>query len=173
MEGAPLSFLKPCTLIMTDTSLWGWGAHLNNHSVGFTWEKHMRRVHINILECLEVKYAILSFKHLIWSHHIALLSDNMMAVVYINCQGGTISRMLCSLSLELMENVFLDGHTHIGLEIQNVQADFLSRDDAIYHKWELNQPYLNPIFQMLGIPDIDIFTTRWNMKCASFRIRGE
>lgn len=71
----------------------------------------------------------------------------------INRQGGTVSPSLCKVAVELWEDcITMMVHrraVHVP-RIQNVEADRLIRVEVLPHKWELNQRYLQPLFQLWG-----------------------
>lgn len=133
---------------MTDASLWGWGAHFHTTSIGAQWLPPFRTLHINILELLATKLALLAFLPLIEDKVVAIFMDNSTARAYINRQGGTISRRLCMLAMEIwdwcIQHIFLIA-THIPGDY-NTQADLLSRGAIPLHDWEINPAVLLPIF---------------------------
>lgn len=51
---------------------------------------------------------------------------------------------------------------------QNVEADRLSKGDMSPHEWELNPRYLQPLFQLQGTLDIELFANLTNSKCKFF-----
>lgn len=66
-------------------------------------------------------------------HHIAILSDNTKAVSYVNHQGGTVSRALCKLALEIWKLCIANANhiatTHV-VGTENNLADALSRKSS-------------------------------------------
>lgn len=80
-------------IITMDTSHWGW----RNLSVGGRWELGLEKEYISFLKLLAIKYALLSLQCSIWGHHVSVLMDNTTDMAYINYQGGTVPRKLCTL----------------------------------------------------------------------------
>lgn len=94
-----------------------------------------------------------------------VLMDNTTALSYVNWQGGTVSRSLCHLALDLwkwyQEHRIYVVAAHVP-GLQNVTADHLSRGHLSLHKWELHWTYLKPVFRRWGFPDIDVFAPQSN-----------
>lgn len=49
---------------------------------------------------------------------------------------------------------------------ENKVADIESRQSYLETEWELNEKYFHQIVNQVGKPDIDLFATRINAKCA-------
>ena len=120
----------------TDASLIGWGAYQNPDS--FTqgrWSPTEARLHINYLE---LKAVFLGIKALFPSSppiSLLILCDNTPTVNYINNMGGTKSRFLCSLTLEIWDyclshNIWIKASYLPGLE--NIRADCLSHSCTLF-----------------------------------------
>ena len=60
-NGKYLIQVKPQIVIQTDASLEGWGANCMGMETGGKWSVEERKLHINILELLALKNAILAF----------------------------------------------------------------------------------------------------------------
>ena len=166
-------FLPPATLapfssthlMESDASLVGWGAY--SHSSSFTqgrWSSTESRLHINYLE---LKAVFLGIKALFSSSSpISLLvrCDNISAVCYINHKGGTKSKFLCSLSLELWEyclshNIRLKAVYFRGSD--NSRADNLSRFFSDNHDYHLSKTAFSSLHSHLDLClDIDLFASR-------------
>ena len=88
--------------IFTDASKQGWGAHLNLEKIGgrCIWEEKVD-THINMLELKAAFFALQAFLLQLKQQHIQFGIDNKTAVAYINKLGGTHSRRLTSLALEM------------------------------------------------------------------------
>ena len=59
--GCPLHPQKHSTLIFTDASSQGWGAHLENMTVSGNWTDQEKLLHINVLELKAVFLALKAF----------------------------------------------------------------------------------------------------------------
>ena len=167
-ESLPSATLAPFSsnhIMETDASLVGWGAFL--HSSAFTqgrWSSTESRLHINYLE---LKAIFLGVKALFpGSSPISLLvrCDNISAVCYINHKGGTRSKYLCDLSLDLWKycishNIRLQAVYFRGSD--NSRADSLSRYFSDNHDYYLSRDTFSSLLSHLDISlDIDLFASR-------------
>ena len=100
--GVPLGSSPPDVLLFSDASRLGWGAHLLGHLVSGLWSEEEQREHINLLELKAVWLALQAFQHRVAHQSVALMCDNATVVAYVNKQGGTVLRCLCSLTKELL-----------------------------------------------------------------------
>ena len=83
---------KPDYVIYTDASKEGWGATDKSVTINGRWNNREKEWHINILELLAIKYALLSLLNQIkGKYHVRIMSDNATAIPYINKQGGSKS----------------------------------------------------------------------------------
>ena len=164
----PPSTLAPFSsshIMETDASLVGWGAF--SHSSSFTqgrWSSSESRWHINYLE---LKAIFLGIRALFpGSSPISLLvrCDNISAVCYINHKGGTKSKSLCTLSLELWEyclshNIRLKAVYFRGSD--NSRADSLSRYFSDNHDYHLSRQTFSALLSHFSVYlDIDLFASR-------------
>lgn len=79
--------------IETDASKLGWGANFEDSKTGGWWSQNESGLHINILECKAVYFALLSLcNHLHDTHIICIKCDNSTTVAYLNNQGGYTCR---------------------------------------------------------------------------------
>ena len=96
------------------------------------------------------------------------MCDNLTVVAYVNKQGGTVSRSLCSLASQLLRwseslDVHFDARYLPGQS--NVVADLLShRDQVIGTEWSLHPQVARDLLHCWGSPSIDLFTTSLNTK---------
>ena len=103
-------------------------AHLDQYVSG-VWLEEEKLLHINLLEMKVMFLALQSFWEKVTGHRVTAMCDNSTVVAYVNKQGGTVSRSLCSLASRLlrwMESLdihldarYLSGHS-------SVLADLLS-----------------------------------------------
>lgn len=103
---------SPEFTLYTDSSLIGWGAHLNDQTCGDNWRASEKENHINYLELLAIYFACKAFKHMLINKHIKAMTDNQTAVSCVNHMGTSHSYDLNSLSRTLWEwciknNIFL------------------------------------------------------------------
>ncbi|CAJ0950962.1 unnamed protein product [Ranitomeya imitator] len=104
-------------------------------------------------------------------HHVKILSDNQVAVAYINHQGGTHSESL----MRVADRLFQTAENHFlfltALHIrgtENIKADFLSRNTLRQGEWSLNNCVFDQIVHKWGHPEVDLFATRDNRKTTKF-----
>lgn len=74
--------------IFTDASKKGWGAHNDEDNVFGKWSKEQGLNHINYLELLAVRLALLGLANKLSNCAILLRTDNTTAISYIEKMGG-------------------------------------------------------------------------------------
>ena len=89
--------------MFTDASNQGFGAVLDTEQIQGSWEEKERDLHINTLEMRAIQYALYNFKDRVRGQTVLAKSDNLTVVSYINKEGGTRSKNLCYLTLEILE----------------------------------------------------------------------
>ena len=112
-SAVPISPPPPDVSLCTDASLAGWGAHLlptfeTAHGI---WSPEESLLHINLLELLAVFRALLCWHEKLRGRAVMLLTDNTTVVAYVKHQGGTRSRQLCQLVIELLQGCGAAGIT--------------------------------------------------------------
>ena len=145
IQGVPIYPPDPKTFLYTDASHYGWGAHLEPMSLSFhgRWSEDQSQLHINMLEIMVIRFALIrAFKYI---HHscVMISTDNTTVVSYINKQGGTPSPNLC---VEVWQILQWCLKHHIVVRIRHIPgkynglADRLSRIDKIIKtEWALDQ----------------------------------
>ena len=154
--------------LYTDSSTWGWGAHLQELTASGIWSQDQSQLHINVLELQTIWLGLKAFSQRMENAKVALMSDNTSAVAYLRNQGGTKSR-------------FSHRHMYVGREEGNdtnsrhfpghlnVLADHLSRRGQILKtEWSQNQTIAHRIFCAWGRPFVDLFAVRRNTKLATY-----
>ncbi|XP_029460045.1 uncharacterized protein LOC115092844 isoform X1 [Rhinatrema bivittatum] len=126
---------------------------------------------INHLETRAVCLALRSFLALVWNRSVRILSDNATTVAYINSQGGTRSRLVAAEADQLLawaeRNLQHIAVSHIA-GVDNIQADFLSRQQLDPGEWELSEEAMQLLIRRWGVPRLDLMATRANAKAARF-----
>ena len=151
--------------LYSDESRSGWGAHLLDRVVFGVWSEQ-KLLHINLLEMKALFLALQSFQELVAGRRLTAMCDNLMVVAYVNKQGGTVYRSLCSLASRLLRwteslDVHLDTRYLPGQS--NVLADLLSRrDQVIGTEWSLHPQVARDLLRRWGSPSIDLFATSLN-----------
>ena len=162
---ASLSSFSPTHRMETDASLVGWGAF--SHSSLFTqgrWSPEESRLHINYLELLAVFLGIKALFQGCSHFSILVLCDNIPTVRYINRMGGTKSRFLCSLALEIWDyclahSIQLRAVYFRGTD--NIHADHLSRFFTDNHDYHLSRVWFSKLNSHLDFClNIDLFASR-------------
>ena len=128
--------------LYSDASSSGWGAHLLDQNVSGVWSAQEKLLHINLLEMKALFLALQAFQEDVAGHHVTAMCDNSTVVVYVNKQGGTVSRSLCLLTSRLLRwtesfDVHLDARYLPGES--NVLADVFSRrGQVVGTEWSLH-----------------------------------
>ena len=169
---SPISLVpfSPEITLTTDASLLGWGGFLSSgETFSGTWDNPDS--HINVLELEAVLLSVKKFLTHIEGKCLKILSDNMTCIHYINNMGGTHSKNLCSLALELW-NIFRKHKiTVVASHIpgkQNLEADFYSRFSD-NHEYSLAMSAFPLLCNLLEfIPEIDLFASKYNKKLQNY-----
>jgi len=169
VKGVPIH-MPPFTMrIFTDASNQGWGAHCNECQLQGLWSSKESKLHINMLEMRAVRLALQQLRP-DSQQSVLIATDNLTVVSYINHQGGTHSRSLWKESERLFQE-----NPHIRLWARhipgklNVIADQLSRQGQILPtEWTLHLDVVEEIFLKWGTPNLDLFATKHNHRCAIY-----
>jgi hypothetical protein len=171
-EGVSILPFAPSINIFTDASSTGWGAHVGDTLLSGSWTLEEKELHINNLEMLAVIRTVSRSVNLLLNSHVLLSTDNSTVVSYINRQGGTHSSALCALTEELLMFLHKYGVTLKANHIpgcRNVLADALSRSGKIIStEWTLHPEAFRQICSLWGLPQLDLFATRYNNLLPEF-----
>ena len=136
-----------------------------------TWSPALRTMHINHLGLMAFLLALKRFEPLVRGCHVLIRTDNTATIYYINKQGGLVSPTLDALARELtlwcysrLESIRA---SHVAGR-QNSGADLLSRGKYYYDDWSLHPGVVRQIFKRYGSPQVDLFASEENAKCARF-----
>ena len=166
---------KHDTVVTTDASLNGWGAHSNDWFIQGEWTVLEKRRHINELELQAVIRTLEKVgKSQLSNKVILFMIDNKTAVAYINKQGGTrssplmrLTRAIYKLATQLNSVVKA---THIKGDLNSI-ADMLSRGQQVLKtEWTLSQENFKWVQRqsMFGPPTVDLFANRFNAQTTKF-----
>ncbi|XP_044130754.1 uncharacterized protein LOC122943828 [Bufo gargarizans] len=162
---------QPDLIIESDASLHGWGAHCSGVSTGGPWSPEESHLHINALELLAGSFAIRSFANGVVSSAIRLRMDNISAVRYVNCMGGTRSVVLTHLAKDFWE-FCLDRNISVVAEylpgLHNTLADWSSRYISDSSDWKLDETVFSAISSLWGPFAVDLFASRLNTQLPRF-----
>ncbi|XP_061442163.1 uncharacterized protein LOC133365007 [Rhineura floridana] len=172
-QGTP--FREPHrTVITTDASLLGWGAHCNSQFVQGVWNTAEQTQNINWLELKAVHLALLHFQSLFHLDHAVIRTDNTCAKSHLNRQGGTRSRPLQSLAsiifdwaeqhLQSLKAEHLRG-------IWNFTADWLSRQQVFPGEWKLHPTVFHLLQRRFGPFSVDLFASSRNCQLPRYFAR--
>ncbi len=170
--GVPIVGKLADVLLYTDASDFGYGGHIAKYTFKGLWNSDELEMHINAKELLAVFYALRYFIHLIADTHVLVMTDNTTVIAYINKQGGTKSRTLWSITLDMYgwmrRHRIIISAKHIPGRM-NLLADQLSRDMKVNNlEWSLNSIVVEKLWNLWGQPDIDLFANWMNTKCAYY-----
>ncbi|XP_069600147.1 uncharacterized protein [Ranitomeya imitator] len=103
--------------------------------------------------------------------NVRIYSDNSTAVAYLNRQGGTKSGSLMTIAANIFQlaEAHLTSLTALHIKgVENIRADYLSRNELRQGEWTLNKSIFRRITEAWGIPQIDLFATRDNRQVQRF-----
>ena len=158
--------------LFTDSSKTGWGAHLSNGLItSGKWSKEESLEHINFLELKAVILSIEEFLPSLREKNVLIRCDNSTVVFYINKFGGTKSKKLCYLTLNLWKtlrnNSIMCKASHIS-GFNTKLADYLSRFSH-NHEYSLKTEAFSFINSCLSFElELDIFASKENKKLPSY-----
>ena len=168
LKGVRFGTPAPDLHLYLDASRSGWDAHFLDRVVSREWSEQEKLMYINLLEMKALFLALQSFQELVAGRRVTAMCDNSTVVAYVNKQGGTVSRSLCSLASRLLKwteslDVHLDARYLPGQS--NVLADLLSRQDQVIGiEWSLHPQMARDLLRRWGSPSIDLFVTSYNAK---------
>ena len=119
--------------------------------------------HINYLDMLAAFPAIKVFGRSWRVITVLIRMDNYTAVIYINQKGGTCSRQLCQLAINmwnwyLERNIMLQAK-HLPGKLNQI-ADIESRTVRDRCDWMLNPVVFQRILTRMGPLEVDLFGSR-------------
>ncbi|XP_057302862.1 uncharacterized protein LOC130637025 [Hydractinia symbiolongicarpus] len=103
------SLIQPQTqfLLQTDAFLNGWGAVCQGNRTGGMWSLTEQILHINALELLAIKLALLSFHKTKQFASVHIQTDNMTALSYLLKMGGTKNLTMIKIAKEIWDFLLL------------------------------------------------------------------
>ncbi|KAI5728722.1 hypothetical protein M8J77_020247 [Diaphorina citri] len=160
-RSSPIFPQAPQVFVSTDASNSGWGAIVDNHSLGGVWSDHQEMWHINLKEMFAVRSALERKLPVLQDKVVLIQSDNQTVVSYIHKEGGTKSFKLLRevealFDLAVRHNITLMARYIPGKF--NTWADSLSRQKEL-PDWHLLPEVTQHIFAQWGVPEIDLFAT--------------
>ncbi len=168
-RSAPGTGLQACCGY-TDASTTGWGATFNGLAVSGVWTGPQLHWHINCLELLAVRLALIRLKSRLRGEHVLVRTDNTATVAYINRQGGLRSRRMSQLARHLL--LWSQKHLRSLRAIHipgllNRAADELSRA-ALPGEWRLHPQTVQLMWRRFGPAQVDLFASLETSHCQLF-----
>lgn len=170
---APVRCPDPEVVLSTDSSKTGWGGILSSgESVSGRWSQAESENHINVLELRAIQFCIFSFLPIISNKSIHIYCDNVTAVFYINKVGGTHSKELCTLAIDiwniLAKNKIECKAFHIP-GTQNTLADKYSRELCDPNDYGISSTAFDYISSKISFcPSLDLFASRLSAKLSHY-----
>ncbi len=168
LSGVRMGAIHRRHMIMTDTSMTGWGAVLEGRPASGEWKEEFLSWHINCLELRAVFLGLKYFLPVLEAYHIIVRTDNMAVVSHINRQGGSRSRTLDRLVRRLLlwsQDKFLSLRAVHVPGVLNLAADFLSRQKLRPGEWMLNRQTVSQIWDLFGKAEVDLFASQESFQC--------
>ncbi len=168
--GVPLEQVSRHAVVYTDASTTGWGATFNGLAVSGVWTGPQLHWHINCLELLAVRLALIRLKSRLRGEHVLVRTDNTATVAYINRQGGLRSRRMSQLARHLL--LWSQKHLRSLRAIHipgllNRAADELSRA-ALPGEWRLHPQTVQLMWRRFGPAQVDLFASLETSHCQLF-----
>ena len=170
LMGVRFRTYAPDLHLYSDASWSGWGAHLLDRTVSGVWSEEEKLLHISLFEMKVMFLALQSFQEMVAGHRVTAMCDSCVA--YVNKQGGTVSRSLCSLASRLLRwtenlDVHLDAKYLPGQSSD--LADLLSRrDQVIRTEWSVHSQVARALLRSWDSPSIDLFAMSLSAKLPQY-----
>ena len=171
-NGRPLKISQWNVCIESDASKMGWGAFSQGKSAGGPWTAEEKEHNINYLELLA---AFLALKSFVKTKEVSVLLrlDNITAIAFVNKMGGTHSKQLSDLAVEigkwcLARRILVDAEHLPGVE--NTREDWESRHMEVSGDWMLDCQVFEQLNQLLGPFTVDLFAARTNAQLPQYFI---
>lgn len=157
--------------IFTDASDTGWGAVCEGVKIHGFWNINESKDHINFRELLAAFFGLKAFCKNMSHLNVLLKIDNTTAIAYINRMGSIKFKNLSDLTRKIWQwcekrDIWIFA-TYIESK-SNVEADKESRSLAIDTEYSLNKTNFSLIINEFGTPEIDLFASINNHKCARY-----
>ncbi|XP_067677661.1 uncharacterized protein [Haliotis asinina] len=158
--------------LFVDTSLLGWGAHLNGQTTSGLWSEAEKDWHIKNLEMQAVILAVRHWLPVLTGSRPLVASDNSAVMWVIRNQGTTRSKQLLDQMFLLADLVDSNGIVIAARHIpgcKNILADALSRPGKPSPtEWMLHPDAFRQICCQHGRPLVDLFATSFNHQLPTY-----
>lgn len=125
----------------------------------------------NWRELKPIFLGLLYFQQAIKGQNVQVLSDNTTAVANVSKQGGTRSKDLLDLAMQLLTWAECNVASLTAIHLkgsQNLLAALLSRRKVVEVEWSLNQEVFLMVTGVWGYPQVDLFASKQNAKVLIF-----
>ena len=161
---------EPTVEVFTDASGEGWGAHKGTKTAGGRFINQELDDHINIKELVAILFGLQSLVRQ-KSKHIQIMTDNTTALAYVKNMGGVKSPSCNQIAKWIWDWAEEKGNwlsiAHIP-GVDNVLADYKSRNFSDDLEWELNEKLFQRVCKTFGKPEVDLFASRVNRKLEKY-----
>lgn len=171
VNGAPWHLPPPEITISTDASKTGWGATCSHGpNAGDFWSPVESNLHINVLELLAIKHALMSIPPHIKNTHIRIRSDNTTALAYVGKMGGTRNKALSDIAIQIWNQATSN---NIQLSCQHIPGNLNHTPDVISRMTDradymLKKSIFLKIAKIWGPFNMDLFARNWNAQTKKF-----
>ena len=154
----------------TDASLSGYGIVYAKNKTNGLWNDNEKKLHINSLELLAVKYGLMCFFKETTNEHIHVFCDNSVTVSGINKMGSckaTLNNIIREIWVFCMDRDLMITCSHIPGK-ENIMADTLSRKHKVELEWKLNPKIYEELAHKFGPFMMDLFASRINFQIKPY-----
>ena len=151
---------------------------------GVLWSKKKKEYHINLLDLLAIKFALLTFSktmniqyiyntiYTIYIQSVNIQVDNQIALSYLLKMGGAMSQELLRVLKEIWD--YLLKHQMMLSTAEclpgclNHQADWELRNQKDSTEWKLCPQIFQKICEKVGQPEINLFVSRLSSQLPTY-----
>ena len=153
---------QPQVVMQTDASKTGLGATCKVIRTVGAWSQVEQKFHINVLELLAIKLALITFTKNLSLKSIHFQIDNTTALSYLLKMGGTKNHVLIQLSRKIWAILLTKGITISAEYLPSILNVIADQESRIYHstEWKLLPKVFATICKKWGTPSLDLFASR-------------
>ena len=158
-------------LIQTHAWKIGWRTSCQGLTSRGVWSKQRRSLHINVLELLAVKLALLSFTKNKKVRAIHVQIDNATGLRYLTKMRGVKSLEMIKLRKEIWDYRLSRGMTITTEYLPNklnIISDPESGEKVDYSEWKFNPRVFQGLVQLMGNPVVDLFASQQNHQLPQY-----
>lgn len=157
--------------LKNDNFVSGWGAYCEGESTHGWWTESNVDSHINFLDLHAIFFGLKCFANHLSRGNVLIRTDNTTALAYINKMGSVQYPKLNQLARQIWQwceskNIWV--YASYISSTENWEADQTSRVLPPETEWSLNDRDFFKIIGALVLPEIDLFASLGNHKCARY-----